>query len=112
MSTLTREEAIAQCKKLWSLVADYSARTKFEALDLLTKEDKMQFLKYPYKCPLCEYTGFRARLSDRAKIECCSECPYQQKYYSDYEWFASCEEEDLSWDVHPKKFAERIMKLE
>lgn len=112
MYTLTREEAIAQCKKLWSLVANGDAYTKFEALDLLTKEDKMQFLKYLYKCPLCEYTGFHAGLSVHAKIECCSECPYQQKYYSDYELFASCEEEDLSWDAHPKKFAERIMKLE
>lgn len=63
--TITKREAIRECKKIWKLVVDCKAENKYDAFEILYGDRYIN--KWALDCPLCEYVdNFDGR---------CTKCP-------------------------------------
>ena len=89
--SITKHDAIRQCKEIWKLVLDGQARDKYEACI------KAGY-RYRYLCPLCDYDA-------QFGSNNCDKCPLVTQLHTE------CMSIGTHFYNNPKAFAALVMKL-
>ncbi len=107
---VTKRQAIRDCKKIWKLVANGQAKSKFDALKKLPEMYNKYGIEHSY-CPLCTYTE---QFENRANQSCTLHCPFciQYGYYCTGIGTGSKLPDRLyDYSANPVSFAKKILAL-